>query len=90
MTTNWLRDVQDWALNGRLRAIGGRKVLPVPIPAVIAQTIATSRIAEGARINSPSPDARDRIGVRRRRNAGGQKDYLGAYARRQPRCPRRA
>ena len=46
MTTNWLRDVRDLALSGRLRAIGGRKVLPVPIPAVIAQIIATSRDRE--------------------------------------------
>ena len=28
-------------VSGRLRAIGGRKVLPVPIPAVIAEIIAT-------------------------------------------------
>ena len=50
MTANWLRDVRDLALSGRLRAIGGRKVLPVPIPAVIAQTIAASPIAKRARI----------------------------------------
>ena len=40
MTADWRRDVRDLCPSGRLRAIGGRKVLPGPIPAVIAHRAA--------------------------------------------------
>ena len=86
MTTNWLRDVRDLALSGRLRAIGGRKVLPVPIPAVIAEIIATSRDREESQDKDSFHRMReDQLGLRRGRSGSGQNDYRGACTRRQPR-----
>jgi hypothetical protein len=86
MTANWLRDVRDLALSGRLRAIGGRKVLPVPIPAVIAEITASWRDREESQDTDSFHRMReDRIGHRRGRSSSSRNDYPGACTRRQPR-----
>jgi hypothetical protein len=86
MTGNWLRDVRDLALSGRLRAIGGRKGSARPNS---CRDRSNHRcIAD--REESQDKDSfhrmrEDRLGLRRGRSGSGQNDYRGACTRRQPR-----
>ena len=86
MTTNRLRDVRDWALSGRLRAIGGRKGSARPNSCRDRSNHRCIADREESKDkDSFHRTSEDRIGLRWGRSGSGQTDYPGACTRRQPR-----